>query len=266
VTGGAGTGAGQFFVSIVNPDNVIGGGATLQGVISARAPQAPGVVDSSGAVSHTVTLNVTLSVDQSGGAASAPPFGQIDTPAQNATGVVGAIGSFDINTTTLTNGLHTIAWGVTDSAGRVEGIGSRFFTVLNAGADAGKVSDPVAAGGERGVDLPPALSRLTGDVGAPVQGRVGFDLEAPFVPLTSDGAGVYVVQLDELGRLELDLAPGVTAGALLANGERRALPAGSHLDKVTGRFTWAPGAGYVGTYRLAFLTISGEVLVDVTVR
>jgi hypothetical protein len=31
--------------------------------------------------------------------------------------------------------LHSLAWGVTDSAGRVEGIGSRNFVVLNSGAD-----------------------------------------------------------------------------------------------------------------------------------
>jgi len=47
----------------------------------------------------------------------------------------GAIGSFTIDTTTLSNGLHTIAWSVTDSAGRTEGIGSRFFMVFNSGAD-----------------------------------------------------------------------------------------------------------------------------------
>ncbi len=44
-----------------------------------------------------------------------------------------AIGSFTIDTATLSNGLHTIAWSVTDSANRTEGIGSRFFNVLNAG-------------------------------------------------------------------------------------------------------------------------------------
>ena len=43
----------------------------------------------------------------------------------------GAIGAFTIDTATLSNGLHTIAWSVTDSAGRTEGIGSRFFNVLN---------------------------------------------------------------------------------------------------------------------------------------
>jgi len=45
----------------------------------------------------------------------------------------GVIGSFSIDTTTLSNGLHSIAWSVTDSQGRVEGIGSRQFTVLNGG-------------------------------------------------------------------------------------------------------------------------------------
>lgn len=45
-----------------------------------------------------------------------------------------AIGSFTIDTTTLTNGLHTIAWGVSDSAGRNEGLGSRFFVVQNPAA------------------------------------------------------------------------------------------------------------------------------------
>ncbi len=43
----------------------------------------------------------------------------------------GAIGYFVIDTTTLENGLHTIAWSVTDSAGNAAGIGSRFFRVRN---------------------------------------------------------------------------------------------------------------------------------------
>ncbi len=43
----------------------------------------------------------------------------------------GAIGYRTINTTSLANGLHTIAWSVTDSAGAAAGIGSRYFTVAN---------------------------------------------------------------------------------------------------------------------------------------
>ncbi len=42
-----------------------------------------------------------------------------------------AVGHFVIDTTTLADGLHTIAWVVHDSAGATQGIGSRFFTVAN---------------------------------------------------------------------------------------------------------------------------------------
>ena len=50
---------------------------------------------------------------------------------QNTAGANGAVGFRAIDTTTLTNGLHTISWTVTDSLGVTEGIGSRFFTVTN---------------------------------------------------------------------------------------------------------------------------------------
>ena len=43
----------------------------------------------------------------------------------------GAVGYFMLDTRTLANGLHTIAWVVRDSLGRATGIGSRFFTVSN---------------------------------------------------------------------------------------------------------------------------------------
>jgi hypothetical protein len=41
------------------------------------------------------------------------------------------VGYFVIDTTTMSNGTHTLAWIVRDSFGRAEGIGSRFFTVRN---------------------------------------------------------------------------------------------------------------------------------------
>lgn len=46
----------------------------------------------------------------------------------------GAVGVFHLDTTTLSDGLHTIAWVVTDNAGVSEGIGSRYFVVQNGGA------------------------------------------------------------------------------------------------------------------------------------
>jgi len=43
----------------------------------------------------------------------------------------GAVGYFVFDSTMIPDGLHTIAWQVTDNAGHSQGIGSRFFTVLN---------------------------------------------------------------------------------------------------------------------------------------
>ncbi|HYT68388.1 MAG TPA: hypothetical protein VEL51_18325 [Vicinamibacterales bacterium] len=42
-----------------------------------------------------------------------------------------AVGGYFLDTTTLSNGVHTIFWIVTDNAGQTDGIGSRFFTVSN---------------------------------------------------------------------------------------------------------------------------------------
>ena len=50
---------------------------------------------------------------------------------QNTIGSNGPVGFRVIDTTTLTDGLHTIVWTVTDDAGTGEGLGSRFFTVAN---------------------------------------------------------------------------------------------------------------------------------------
>ena len=45
----------------------------------------------------------------------------------------GAVGFFYIDGTALANGMHTISWVATDSAGHTDGLGSRYFTVLNSG-------------------------------------------------------------------------------------------------------------------------------------
>jgi photosystem II stability/assembly factor-like uncharacterized protein len=66
---------------------------------------------------------------------------------------MGAVGFFHINTTTLTNGVHTISWNAFDNQGRGEGLGSRYFNVFNAGA--GPSAEP---------EEPPAVT-AAGDMG-----------------------------------------------------------------------------------------------------
>jgi hypothetical protein len=63
----------------------------------------------------------------------------------------GAVGVYDLNTTAYANGMHTIAWGVTDNVGNADGIGSRYFMVQNMGGAEiegdSRRPDPMASGG-----------------------------------------------------------------------------------------------------------------------
>jgi hypothetical protein len=43
----------------------------------------------------------------------------------------GAVGVFSLDTTGYANGVHTIEWSATDTAGNTDGIGSRYFTIQN---------------------------------------------------------------------------------------------------------------------------------------
>ena len=167
----------------------------------------------------------------------------------------GAIGVAQVSTRTLADGLHTIAWSVTDSAGRTESIGSRLVTVLNGGAEAPGDTMPngLADAALDGWGDASALANADGSASF-VRGRTGFDLRTPLAVVEPDAAGVRLIRIPAVGRLELELGGVVDAGYLVANDTVRALPVGSQLDPKTGVFTWAPPAGYLGNYELVFAT------------
>jgi GH25 family lysozyme M1 (1,4-beta-N-acetylmuramidase) len=173
----------------------------------------------------------------------------------------GPIGALVFDTTTLVNGVHTIAWGVIDSVGRAEGIGSRYFTVINPGAvpfpDRAALEDASSPSRGSASSLDGVLPAMTH-----VVGRAGFDLTTPFESIVPTADGSLVVQIPELGRIELSLGSAMDAAYLVANGDLRGLPSGSHLDSATGQFAWAPGPGYL----LAFLHDGQQIPVDITVR
>jgi hypothetical protein len=141
----------------------------------------------------------------------------------------GAVGFFHINTTTLANGVHTISWNAFDNQARGEGLGSRYFNVLNTG------SGPVAAP----EDVIPATA---------VRVRHGLDVSREPDPLVPDADGGYSVTMEEVGRIELHL--GAASGKMLVLGEPQALPTGSTLKG--GIFYWQPGPGFLGDYTLQF--------------
>jgi hypothetical protein len=176
---------------------------------------------------------------------------------QNTAGANGAIGFRVIDTTTLTNGRHTISWTVVDSQGAIEGIGSRFFTVSNG---AGALTAAVDADASSRVIPTAEVIAAAPPDGAPVLGRRGWDLEGPWRWYGVGRAGRAVIRGEEIDRFELWLGEREGArytGHLRVGDELAALPVGSQLDATSGRFTWAPGVGFVGTYDLVFVRWAG---------
>ena len=172
----------------------------------------------------------------------------------------GPVGYRVIDTTALSEGVHTIAWVATDDAGKATGIGSRYFTVQNSAWLPSLKTASVLA-------VPPAFT--AGEVGladrtTAVPPRIdGADLgrhAASLAGLPAGTAAGRTIELHPLQRLELPLAThaGDDAcaptfdGYLSANDELRPLPTGSSLDR-SGTFYWQPGPGFLGVYRLVFV-------------
>ena len=185
----------------------------------------------------------------------------------------GAVGFFVINTTTLANGVHTIAWGVTDTNGHSGGIGSRFFTVLN-GSSSSVMTTPALVQGGAGLEetireTAPAgavIGQTASSVAAatpasdvPSYVQQGFAVNAP-LQMVEGG----VIHVEELGVVRAIVgaptdASGGYEGYIVKGGKLQTLPAGSFLDRHTGEFFWQPGAGFVGTYNFVFIRTENGV-------
>ncbi len=176
----------------------------------------------------------------------------------------GAVGYFALNTTAYSDGLHTIAWSAVDSAGNTDGIGSRYFTILN----------PSLPGA-----MPSKNSRIFEDAASvPEDGRMpvffkrGFESADPaqlIVPAADGSLRVWmpevsriVLSLDETGMGESEnlsdrsKRPGrdlLYEAYELVLGELRPLPIGASFNPVSGVFCWQPGPGFIGEYTIVFM-------------
>jgi hypothetical protein len=140
------------------------------------------------------------------------------------------VGFFYLDSTKLTNGVHTISWVVYDNAGHGDGIGSRYFTVSNTG-NAPAAEEPIQLTSNHTVTL-----------------KRGFNATPEAEVLTPKETGEYFVEAAELERIEIQL--GATRGSLLVNDEHQSLPIGSSLK--AGVFHWQVGPGFLGDYQLEF--------------
>jgi hypothetical protein len=166
-----------------------------------------------------------------------PTYGQFRPDIANSfpgyANSTGAVGFFHINTTTLATGVHTISWNVFDNFGRGEGLGSRYFNVLNTSLTTGAAipEDVIGVAAKEGVRV-----------------RHGFNVHRSSEPIAQDSDGSYSVTMEEVGHIELHL--GAARGNLLLQGEAHELPIGSTLKG--GVFYWQPGPGFLGEYTMQF--------------
>lgn len=127
----------------------------------------------------------------------------------------GAVGYFNLDTTPYQNGIHTIYWTATDNVGNTNGIGSRFFYVLNSTHNEELLKRN-------------SIGRI-----------VGYE-EVSLV----DRRSIHL-NIKEMERVEIHLSPGVMNLSVL--------PIGSTLDRDRGIFYWTPGPGFIGKYRFIFV-------------
>lgn len=136
---------------------------------------------------------------------------------------------YTLDTTAFVDGVHTIGWVVTDSCGRADGIGSRFFTIANGTAQTTGMSASVSAAASPDPVRRWSLSRM----------------EGPGEAVRAAATGERVIQIAEGERIALQL-PGEST--YTANG----LLIGSSFDAAAGKFYWQPAAGFLGKYDLEF--------------
>jgi hypothetical protein len=130
----------------------------------------------------------------------------------------GAVGYYYLNTTGLANGVYTIEWLVTDSGGKADGIGSRYFTVRNIAAPgggaegagekqgvAGAVSDASAGGRRLGTRTPDEISRVPEDPRTPVYVKRGMNENAPVETSFPGTDGVIRIGIAEVSRVAVYL-------------------------------------------------------------
>jgi hypothetical protein len=171
----------------------------------------------------------------------------------------GAGGTYAFDTKTYTNGLHTIKWVATDSAGAVGNTGTSYFRVLNTPsgavlASASAVPMMTTASGTPVCGSLSDLAAIPQDYKTPVFWRTGFEAERTFEPAFPDDRGVAETALEEDGLVVVRLGgSGPTEGYMIVGDELRPLPAGATLDPANGTFSWMPGPGFLGRYDLVFV-------------
>jgi flagellar hook assembly protein FlgD len=174
----------------------------------------------------------------------------------------GAAGFLSFDTTSYTNGVHTMQWTATDNGGNSDGIGSRYFTIQNTGNSQSKAqttsSGKIVTGQKffhlsQIVDIP-----LNDSESIRVKRGLKDNIEPELV--SADESGDFIIKIKELERLVIEFSKksALIEGYTIVRDELRPLPIGSIIDFKEKKFYWQPGPGFVGYYRFVFIERSED--------
>lgn len=185
----------------------------------------------------------------------------------------GAGGYFSLDAAAFENGIHTIHWIATDSAGNWGGIGSRYFTVQNTG----NISRLREKGQKCLSAYLPTYPFWLDDLrednpGESVEVIMGYSNDGQRQKIYPGENGITLVVIKELERVEIHFPGGAKGeaplfecgnssfpigstwmGYRLISDRLSPLPTGATLDTERGVFYWQPGVGFIGTYEFIFL-------------
>jgi hypothetical protein len=145
----------------------------------------------------------------------------------------GAAGYFSLDTTTYTDGVHTIQWVAIDNAGNTDGIGSRYFTIQNSS------SNPISLHKSLYDDYPIPVIK-------------GYNTTVHLQTIYPNQDENITIEIKELERVEIYFSFGGWKGFQVIGDRFAVLPVGSTLDRANGVFYWNPGPGFIGEYQLIF--------------
>jgi hypothetical protein len=168
----------------------------------------------------------------------------------------GAIGYFYIDTTTYSTGTHSIQWVAEDSASNTDGIGSRYFNIINTGPD---VSAQANIGGLIGIEAS-QVSAIPFDVSTPLAVSIGYNDYLVPRQVFPDESGTTKIRVKELDRVKIKLSREVAFmnGYQLVNNQLRPLPPGFTLDAKNSTILWQMGVGFKGNYDYLFLITTSD--------
>jgi hypothetical protein len=159
---------------------------------------------------------------------------------------------FSLNTTPLTDGLHTIVWVVRDDVGTIQGIGSRFFNVQNGSASQSTGPQTLEARSAAEVRALPQA------VGAVLWERRGLDEGSWSLRFAGRATPDAFAVRGERVEVALDAwwwpkACGPYAAYLISGDVAGPLPPGASFDDKTGIFRWQPPIEFSGAHDFVFV-------------